>query len=78
MGDNGKDEVNKKCPFLNGLCIGDACAVFTQLTLTKTNELGVVQTAQQGMCSLPALCVIMSSQPQRQPQLIQLPGIRGG
>jgi len=76
MGDNHKDEVRKKCPFLDEWCIGDDCACFIQVAQTGVNQLGIQQTVQQGMCSLPALCMIMSSkqvpsQPIKLPQLFQ-------
>ena len=74
MGDNHKGELKKKCPFLNEWCIGDACSLFIQVAQTSVNQLGISQLVQQGMCSLPALCMIMSSPPQKQEkQIMKLP-----
>ena len=67
---NNKGELRKKCPFLGSWCIGDACALFIQITQTGVSQLGIVQAVQQGMCSFPALCLIASPKPQ--PQQVKL------
>ena len=74
MPDNGQKqgELRKKCPFMDGAwCIGDACAIYIQVTQTRIGPLGFREQFQSGMCSLPALCLIISSQHQVQP--VKLP-----
>ena len=75
MSGNHEGELMKKCPFLNSWCIEKTCALFIQVAQTQVNSLGIMQAVQHGMCSLPALCMIMSSpKPQQQePQVINLP-----
>jgi hypothetical protein len=75
MPNNHEGESRKKCPFLNTDCIGDACACFIQVTQTRVTSLGVAELVQTGMCSLPALCMIMSSPKSQEPQAIKLPQI---
>lgn len=76
MGDNGKEEgiLKKACPFLEGKwCIGDACAIWVTISRQGTSQLGTRQVQTEGICSLPALCIIISSKPQPPPQIMKMP-----
>ena len=63
MGDDNNaiivTEELKWCPSLDRKCIGDDCEMRIQITQSRV-ILGVVQTVQKSMCSLPALTMIMS------------------
>jgi len=61
MSDNNNGELKKKCPFLKEWCLGDSCACYVIITQTKVGQLGLAQQVQSGMCSFPALCMIMST-----------------
>ncbi len=73
---NGHDDVNltkvKRCPFLNKECIGDKCALFTELKQTA----GVTQQ-KFGTCGFSAVVLILSEINQKTPlsqaQGLQLP-----
>jgi len=71
MGNNG-DERKKKCPFLNDWCIGEACAISTEMA---QNTGGVLQKFT--MCSFSALVMMISEinakTPPPLPQKIQIP-----
>jgi len=74
MSDNGsKEEVRKRCPFLNAWCIGDACALSTQM-----NQRVGGQSRQFASCAFTSLVLIMSElntkAPMPKPQRIELPG----
>lgn len=80
MPNNGSKEtegkVVKMCPFLGGKwCIGDSCALWMVVFHEKVNSLGVRGVSQEGMCSIPALCQIMSSSKQAPspPQVMKMP-----
>ena len=69
------DVLKKWCPYLNKWCISQVCACWIQITQTQRSSIqGFATHNQIGMCSLPALCLIMTSlvqQPsQKKPNVI--------
>lgn len=74
MGNNGgpkTEKRKKKCPFLNGWCIGNECEMMSQLS---KNEGGLLKTFS--LCSVKALVVMISelnAKTQPPQQKIQLP-----
>ncbi len=77
MGNNGTKEEKKRCPFLVAECIGSECACYIDVTQTQL-VLGVARQVNVGICSLPALCMIMSARPQPAPQGFKIPQIYKG
>lgn len=77
-GNGGKEEVRKKkCPFLNDWCIGEACALHSELT---KNVGGGIQR-KIGLCAFNAMVIMLSEINQKtQPpqQKIQLSGLIKG
>ena len=64
MPDNGdKEQIKKMCPFLNGWCIGEACALSVALTTARVGTLGVPQVMQHNACAFHALCMMLSNKP---------------
>ena len=77
MNGNSESEVKKKrCPFLNEYCIGDKCAIYTQLL---QNVGGTQRTV--GLCPISAFVLLISEINQKtQPpqQKIELPNLFRG
>ena len=78
---NHEEEAGERrltCPFLQDWCIDKRCALWIQLFQSKTDQAGKQQVNRVGMCSLPALCEIMSSRqpppPKEQLAYIVIPG----
>ena len=73
---DGVEERTKKCPLLGEWCIGEACALHTELT----QNMGGLHR-KMGLCSFNATIMMLSEMNQKlqtPPPRIQLPpGIRG-
>ncbi len=76
MSDNG-EKVKKMCPFLGKWCIEDSCNLFIEIVQQGVNTLGIRTLAKGGMCSLPALAMILSNKPQSAPVMTRPPLIIG-
>ena len=60
-------ESMKICPFFQKPCLGAPCALWMSLTRTTRGPHGGFAKATLGMCSLPALCELISSRSPVQP-----------
>ena len=77
MGNDGLKELKpKRCPFLNGDCIGTECALYIEM---KRVSLGLKQTF--GMCGFTAMVQILSEmnlKAQSPQQKIEIPKLMRG
>jgi len=57
--DKGQQEkqVAKLCPFLNGECIQEKCALWTEIATARPG----LAPQKQGVCAFTALCMITST-----------------